>query len=92
MPYAHGAKPAVSTCSPSPSSAGALLLPARWTPPPAIHTELQQRLAQRDTLVDLRLQVRNQLHALIQQLVVISRVRTRMETLIRELTDQIGEV
>jgi transposase len=71
---------------------GALLRPPRWTPPPAIYTELQQRLAQRDTLVDLRQQVRNQLHALIQQPVVIASVRSRMDTLIHELTDQIREI
>jgi transposase len=29
----------------------ALLQPARWTPPPAIHEELRQRLAQRDALI-----------------------------------------
>jgi len=71
---------------------GALLRPAPWTPPPAIYMELYQRLAQRDTLMDLRQQVRNQLHALLQQPVVVGSVRTRMETLIQDLSTQIGEV
>jgi transposase len=71
---------------------GARLQPQPWTPPPAIYAELQQRLAQREALIDLRQQVRNQLHALIQQPVVIASVRTRMETLIVTLTQQIEEV
>ncbi len=70
----------------------ALLQPERWTPPPAIYMELQQRLAQRDSLLDLRQQVRNQLHALEQGPVVIAAVRHRMEALIATLTVQIKEV
>lgn len=70
----------------------ALLQPERWTPPPAIYTELQQRLAQRDTLIDLRQQVRNQLHALVQGPVVIAAVRARMEALLATFTAQIKEV
>ncbi len=49
---------------------GALLQPAPWTPPPAIYTELQQRLVHRDALVAMRQQARQQLHALVQQPVV----------------------
>lgn len=71
---------------------GARLQPACWTPPPAIYPELQQRLAQRDALVDLRTQVRNQRHALVQQPVVIASVRARMDSLIQTLTDQITAV
>jgi transposase len=70
----------------------ALLQPALWTPPPAIYTELQQRLAQRDSLIALRQQVRNQVHALVQQPVVVVAVRQRMETLITTCTDQITEL
>jgi transposase len=36
----------------------ALLQPAPWTPPPPVYHELQQRLVQRDALLDLRQQVR----------------------------------
>jgi len=68
------------------------LQPARWTPPPAVYYELQQRLAERDALLDLRQQVRNQLHALVQGPVVIAAVRTRMEQLIATLTDQLAAV
>ena len=46
---------------------GALLQPAPWTPPPAIYTELQQRLVHRDALTVRRQQLRNQRHALTQQ-------------------------
>lgn len=70
----------------------AKLQPERWTPPPAVYYELQQRLAQRDALLELRQQVRNQLHALIQGPVIIAAVRTRMEELIGLLTDQIAAV
>ena len=70
----------------------ARLQPAPGTPPPAIYAELQQRLAQHDALVELRLQVRNQRHALIQHPVVVASVRERMDTLIATLTDQIAAV
>jgi len=52
----------------------ATLQPAPWTPP-AIYTELQQRLTERDTLIGLCQQVRNQRHALVQLPVVIPPAR-----------------
>jgi transposase len=70
----------------------ATLQPVCWTPPPTVYYELQQRLAERDALLDLRQQVRNQLHALIQGPVVIAAVRTRMEQVIALLTVQIKAV
>ncbi len=70
----------------------ALLRPAPWTPPPAIDTDLQQRLAERDTLIGLRQQVRNQLHALVQLPVVIPAVRARMEKLIATFDAQIAAI
>jgi transposase len=71
---------------------GARLQPARWTPPPTSYQELQQRLAPRDTRVDLRTHVRNQHHALLQQPLVIASVRERMDRLIQTLNDQIAAV
>jgi transposase len=68
------------------------LQPAPWTPPPAVYAELQQRLAQRETLLGLRQQIRNQLHALIQAPTVVTAVRTRMEQLVETLTQQIEQV
>jgi transposase len=71
---------------------GARLQPECWTPPPQIYTELQQRLVHRDGLVAARTQFRNQLHALIQQPAVIASVRTRLETLIASLSEEIATV
>lgn len=71
---------------------GLRLQPARWTPPPAVYKELQQRLMQREALVGMRTQVRNQLHALRQQPHVIADVQRRMESLLHTLNDQINEV
>jgi transposase len=70
----------------------ALLRPAPWTPPPPIYAELQQRLAQRDTLIGLRQQVRNQRHALLHLPVVITSVRARLEALLATLDEQIAAV
>jgi len=70
----------------------ARLQPARWIPPPPVYTEVQQRLAHRDALVVVRTQFRNQLHALVQQPVVIASVRSRLETLIATLDDEIAAV
>jgi transposase len=71
---------------------GAMLHPAPWTPPPTIYTELQQRLAQRDALVAMRQQARNQLHALLQQPVVVTAVRERLDAVLAFLTDQITDL
>ena len=70
----------------------AMLQPTPWTPPPAVYAELQQRLAQRTALIDLRQQVRNQRHALTQQPYVVAAVRERMDSLIATFTAQIGEL
>lgn len=70
----------------------ALLQPSPWTPPPAVYHELQQRLAQRDVLLDLRQQVRNQRHALLQHPTVVAAVRQRMDSLIATFTAQIAAV
>ena len=71
---------------------GARLQPQCWTPPPQVFTELQQRLVHRDGLVAARTQFRNQLHALVQQPVVIASVQTRLETLITTLDEEIAAV
>ena len=69
---------------------GARLQPQCWTPPPQVFTELQQRLVHRDGLVAARTQFRNQLHALVQQPIVIASVQTRLETLITTLDKEIA--
>jgi transposase len=70
----------------------AVLQPAPWSPPPAVYTELQQRLAQRDAVIDLRQQVRNQLHALRQLPVVVEAVQARMEELLAHFDRQIAAI
>jgi transposase len=69
-----------------------ILQPEPWMPPPQIYYELQQRLAQRDDLLNLRQQVRNQLHALMQHPEVIEPVRLRMECLLSTFQLQIDEI
>ncbi len=71
---------------------GPKLAPARWTPPPAIYHELQQRLAWRDSLVALRTQVSNQHHALLHEQVVVDAVAGSQTALISTLTAQIQAV
>ena len=71
---------------------GARLQPACWAPPPQVYTELQQRLVHRDGLVAARTQFRNQLHALLQQPLVIASVRTRLESLIASLNEEMATV
>jgi transposase len=67
----------------------ALLQPAVWNPPPLIFSELYQRLCERESLIQMRQQIRNQLHALLHCPLVIASVRRRMEHLIESLTTQI---
>jgi transposase len=69
-----------------------VLQPEPWTPPPQIYYALQQRLAPRDDLLNLRQQVRNQLHALMQHPTVIPEVRVRMEHLLTTFETQLVEV
>lgn len=69
-----------------------VLQPEPWMPPPQIYYALQQRLAQRDDLLTLRQQVRNQLHALEQHPEVMTSVRTRMESVLSIFQSQIDEV
>jgi transposase len=69
-----------------------LLQPTPWTPPPRIYYELQQRLAQRDAVLDLQQQVRNQLHALDQLPEVIETVRQRYEQLLSPFAAQLATV
>jgi transposase len=69
-----------------------VLQPEPWMPPPQMSYELQQRLAQRDDLLTLRQQVRNQLHALEQHPEVSAPVRTRMETWLSTLQGQMDAV
>jgi transposase len=68
------------------------LKPAEWTPPPVIYQQLQQLLGQRANLLDLRQQVRNQLHALSALPMVVSTVVEQMHTLITTFEQQIVQI
>lgn len=70
----------------------ARLTPVRWTPPPAIYQELQQRLAQRDSLVGLRRQLLNQHHALQHEVVVIAAVTDRQLALVGTIDEQLRQI
>ena len=71
---------------------GATLRPPRWTPPPAIYHELQQRLAWRDSLIAVRTQISNQHHALRHEQAVVAAVAAGQCQLIAALSAQIAEV
>lgn len=66
--------------------------PAPWTPPPALYAELAQRLCERDSLLTLRQQERNRLHALLQQPHVAGAVQSRLEGRIQHFTDEMAQV
>jgi transposase len=70
----------------------ALLHPALWTPPPAISEELEHRFTQRDALLLMRGQVRNHLHALNHNPVVVAQVRQRMHLLDQTSVEQIAQI
>jgi transposase len=65
--------------------------PVRWTPPPAIYRELSQRLSQRADLMEVRQQLRNQLHAL-SVFEAVPSVVARLELLIETLSQQLKEL
>ncbi len=64
--------------------------PAAWTPPPAVYHELRQRLVARDALLEMRQQVRNHHHALIQWPVQIDSVKAQLEAVIADLDERIA--
>lgn len=63
-----------------------------FPPPPAVYAELQQRLAQRDSLLGCDNRCASPLHALTHTPVVITAVKERMEQLICTLTAQIEQI
>lgn len=68
------------------------LKPQCWTPPPAIYHQLQQRLALRDSLLNVQGQLRNQLHALKHNRVVIPSVQAHLQQLIQTMTEQLRSI
>jgi transposase len=70
----------------------AALHPDRWTPPPQIYHELEQRLTLRQQLLTGRQQIANQLHALRAGAVVIEEVATRLEAILAVYDTQLAAV
>jgi len=68
------------------------LEPISWNPPPEIYYQLQQRLAQRQSLLDLRQQVKNQLHSLSALPMQVPEVVGRMQALIVTFEHQLSQV
>jgi transposase len=66
--------------------------PSRWTPPPAIYHELEQRLQLRQQLLDARQAARNQLHALRAGAVVIAEVQARLAAVVAFYDEQIASL
>jgi transposase len=66
--------------------------PPPWTPPPAIYHELEQRLAHRDSLIQLRGQVWNQHHALQHEAQVVAAVVAAQDALLAHLDGCIAAV
>lgn len=64
--------------------------PAPWTPPDAVYHELRQRLTLRETLVTMRQQARNHLHALQQWPVTADSVLAHAQSVIDDLDQRIA--
>lgn len=70
----------------------ALLQPTPWSPPPSVYDEVQQRLAQRDALLDMQRQLLNQWHALQHTPTVVASLQARLEDLIETLGQHIAAI
>ena len=70
----------------------ATLQPARWTPPPPLYEELRQRLTERDTLLDIRQQVRNQSYALTYNPHPVPAVEQRRQAQLTLLDQQVTQI
>jgi transposase len=66
--------------------------PKLWIPPPQFYHELRQRISQRDSLLKLKNQVENQLHALIVNPIIIESVRDQLKELSATLSAQIEQM
>jgi transposase len=66
--------------------------PPLWTPPPQVYHELRQRLIARDGLLDMRQQVRNQRHALMQWPVIVASVRDHLDGVIADLDTRLEQL
>ncbi len=70
----------------------ATLQPPLWSPPPAVYEQLYQRLTHRATLLNMRQQVANELHALAHRGTVVEVVEAQKHALLDVLDEQIAAV
>jgi transposase len=68
------------------------LQPELWEPDPAVYEELEQRLVERESLMNIRQQLRNQLHALRHRSTVVAAVEARKRALLASIQDQIDTI
>jgi len=68
------------------------LQPPLWNPAPEVYEELQQRLTERDSLLNIRQQLRNQRHALHQRTPVVAVVEERLLKLLETVQAQIDTI
>jgi transposase len=68
------------------------LQPTPWTPTPEVYEALLQRLTERESLLNLRQQVRNQLHALRHRTPVVAAVEARLLSLLDTFQGQVDTI
>jgi len=66
--------------------------PPPWNPAPEVYEELEQRLVERENLLNIRQQLRNQLHALRYRPTVIPEVVARKQALLAAIQEQIKTI
>ncbi len=66
--------------------------PELWVPDPAVYEELEQRLVERESLLSIRQQLRNQLHALRHRSMVVAAVEARKRALLASIQAQIDAI
>ena len=71
---------------------GCQMQPELWEPDPVVFEELEQRLVERESLLSIRQQLRNQLHALAHRATVIAAVVERKHALLASIQDQIDTI
>jgi transposase len=66
--------------------------PDLWTPDPEVYEQLEQRLEERESLLHIRQQLRNQLHALRHRPTIIASVEARKHELLAAVQAQIDTI
>ena len=66
--------------------------PDLWAPDPAVYEELEQRLVERESLLSIRQQLRNQLHALHYRHMTVAAVEARKRALLASIQEQLDTI